>query len=83
MPIGSRIRSPGRRNEIAAIDQKIETAFEHVNELVLGRMDVRRHERAGWQSRVPGKRIFTELLWHIGLAEDVPDDAVDARWWPW
>src|ERR1700691_514721 len=26
---------------------KIESAFDHVDELVLGRMDVRRHERAG------------------------------------
>ena len=41
-------------------------------------MDVRRHERAGRKSGVPGKRILAELLGDVGLTEDIPNNAVDA-----
>src|SRR5439155_560714 len=47
----------GAGHEILAVDQKVEPAFEHVDELLLGRMDVRRHERAGGKRRVPGERM--------------------------
>src|SRR3954451_24457738 len=41
-------------------------------------MDVGRHEGAGRKNGVPGKRILAELFRHVGLPEDIPDDAVDA-----
>ena len=47
-------------------------------EFILGRMNVRRDEGAGGEGRVPGKRIVAELLRHVGLAEDIPGNAVDA-----
>src|SRR5207253_10888027 len=66
------------RDEFLAVDHEVEAALEHVDELILGGMDVRRHEGAGREAGVPGERSLANLLRHIGLAQDVPDDAVDA-----
>ena len=49
------------------------TALQHVDELVLVGVDVRRHEGAGREQRVPGEGAFGQRLGHVGLAEDVPD----------
>ena len=58
------------------VEQDVETPFEHVDELILLRMDMRRHHRAGRHGSVPGKARLAKLLGHIGLAEDVPGDPV-------
>jgi 2-polyprenyl-6-methoxyphenol hydroxylase-like FAD-dependent oxidoreductase len=67
----------GGSDELATVKHEVEPALEHVDELVLRRMDMRRHERAGRQRRVPGERVFRNLLRHVRLAENVPDNAVD------
>src|SRR5215469_17222122 len=67
----------GRGNDVLAVEHEIETALEHVDELVLRRMDVRRHERAGRKSRVPGKRTLADSLRHVSLAKNIPGDAVE------
>src|SRR5215475_9046270 len=41
-------------------------------------MDVWRHEGARRKRRVPGKAVLGAVLGYIGLAEDVPGDALDA-----
>jgi hypothetical protein len=67
----------GRGNELAPLEYQVEPAVEQVDELVLGRMNVRRHEGAGRKCRVPGKGIFGKLLRHVGLAENIPGNTVD------
>ena len=42
-----RTRSPGLACSLASPELQVEHALEHVDELVLGRMDVQRHEGAG------------------------------------
>jgi hypothetical protein len=69
----------GGGEKVAAVDHAVDPPLEHVDELVLGRMDVRRHEGAGRKRRVPGERLLVDLLRHVGLAEDIPHDPVDAR----
>src|SRR5262249_61627314 len=70
--------SARRGDDLFAVEEQIEPALEHVDELVLGGMDVGRHEGARREGRVPGERGFAYLLRHVSLAEDVPDDPVDA-----
>ena len=40
-------------DEVAAIEEKLEPAFEHIDELVLRRMNMRRHESTGRKRRMP------------------------------
>src|ERR1700743_85703 len=61
-----------------AIEHEVEPSLEDVEILVLGRMDVRRHESAGRTSRVPRGAVRAAGFRHIGLAEDVPANALDA-----
>ena len=61
-----------------AVEHQVEAALEHIDELVLRRMDVRRHEGAGRQQRVPGEAALGHLQRRVGLAEDVPDDTIHA-----
>src|ERR1700751_2093360 len=71
-------QTAGGGNDGRALEYKIEAAFEHVDEFVLRRVDVRRHESAGRKRGVPGKRTLAHRLRHVGLAENIPDDAVKA-----
>jgi hypothetical protein len=47
----------GRRmgQGVGAVDHQFELALEHINELLLRRMDMRRHEGARRKGRVPGE----------------------------
>ncbi len=62
----------------AAVEHELELALEHVDELVLRRMDVRGDERSRRKGRVPGEGTLAHLLRHVDLAENVPADVVDA-----
>jgi hypothetical protein len=64
--------------DVPAVDHQIEAALEHVDEFVLRRVNVRRHESAGRKRRVPGKRTIADRLRHVNLAENIPDDVVNA-----
>src|SRR5262245_46065025 len=71
-------------NEIAAgrrllftVQQEIETAFEHVDEFILSRMDMRRNEGGRRKGGVPGKRAIRQVLRQIRLTEDIPNNAVN------
>src|SRR5690242_13415291 len=63
---------------LSAIEEEVEPALEDVEIFVLVRMDVRRHEGADRERRVPGKAVLRSALRHIDLAEDVPGDALNA-----
>src|SRR5580698_1801836 len=63
---------------VAAVDHQFQLALEHVNELLLRRMDMRRHEGARRTGRVPGEGALTNLLGHVGLTKNVPSDVVEA-----
>src|SRR3974377_1360384 len=60
------------------IEQKIKPPFEHVDELILCRMNMRRHRGSWRKGRMPGERALADLLGHVGLAENIPADPVDA-----
>src|SRR5277367_684979 len=62
----------------ASVEHQLELTLEHVDEFVLRRMDMRRHERVGRKRRVPRERTLAHLLRHVGLPEDVPGDVVEA-----
>src|SRR5215213_9447402 len=66
------------RDELAPVDDHVHASLEHVDVLVLGWMNVRRHEGAGRKRCVPGERVLAQRFRHIGLAEDVPDDTLEA-----
>ena len=63
---------------VAAVQEQVEPALQHVDELVLVRVDMRRDEGAIGKGRMPRERGVADLQRHIGLAENVPDDAVHA-----
>src|SRR5215467_16194013 len=44
-----------KRVEVPTVEDTIELTLEHVDEFVLGRMDMRRHERARREGSVPGE----------------------------
>src|SRR5437588_12992854 len=69
----------GSRRIVVPVDQEIEFSLEHVNELILGGMNMGRHGRAGWKGCMPTERALGELLGHVGLAENIPADSVEAR----
>src|SRR6202040_3431852 len=57
---------------------EVELAFQHVEIFVLIGMDMRRHESAGRQRRMPRKAMVGAVLRHIGLAEDIPGNSLHA-----
>src|SRR5215469_7598563 len=63
-------------NDIFSVEHEIETPFEHIDEFVLRRVDVRRHESAGRKRGVPGKRTLAHRLRHVSLTENIPDNTV-------
>ena len=58
-------------------EHEIELPLQHIKIFILVGMNMRRHERARWQRRVPGEAVLGIALRHIGLAEDVPGNALD------
>src|SRR5665213_2536389 len=63
---------------VGARQHEIEFSLQHVEIFVLVGMDVRRHEGAGRQGRVPGERILRAALRHIGLAQNIPGNTLHA-----
>src|ERR1700730_17540730 len=59
------------------VEQEIEPPLEHIDELILGGMNMGRHRCSVWKRSVPGKRILGHLFRHVGLAENVPADPVN------
>src|ERR1700722_3810435 len=68
----------GAGRGLLPVEQQFEVTFREIEELILGRMDMRRHESAGRKGGMPGEGTIRKMLWHIGLAENVPADVVDA-----
>src|SRR5262249_50046173 len=67
------------RHNLLTVEKEIETPFEQVDELILCRMDMRRNECFGRKGRVPGKRTLAQRFRNISLAQNIPDNAFDAR----
>src|SRR5262249_16096147 len=53
-------------------------ALEKEDEFVWGGVNVGGQESAGRKGRVPGKRALAHRLRHVGLAHNIPDDAIKA-----
>src|SRR5262249_29634033 len=66
-------------HNLLTVEKEIETPFEQVDELILCRMDMRRNECFGRKGRVPGKRTLAQRFRNISLAQNIPDNAFDAR----
>src|ERR1041384_1490566 len=64
--------------KLTAPQEEGEPAPEDVEIFVLVGMDVRRHEGADREGRVPGEAVLGAALRHVDLAEDVPGDALNA-----
>ena len=69
---------PGAAPGFFAVEPELELAFDDSNELILVGMNMRRNERSGRKQRVEGERRLGELHRPIGLAENIPDDVVEA-----
>jgi len=67
-----------RRLGLAAAQHEIELSLQDIEIFVLIRMDMRRHEGAGRQRRVPGEGMLGAVFRHIGLAEDIPENSLHA-----
>ena len=77
-PLGHADKVAGLRREILAVEPQIVAAAQHIDELILVRMNVRRHEGAAREYGVPRHRSVRLLLQRVGLAQNVPDDVAKA-----
>src|SRR6266567_6580607 len=57
-----------------SVEIEIERTLQHVDEFVLRRMHVRRHERAGRIERLECKAVIALRLEPVDMAEDIPRD---------
>src|SRR6516165_5471974 len=71
-------RVAGRCEFIGTIEHEIEPALQNVEIFILIGMDVRRHESARRKGRMPGEAVLAAILRHIGLAENIPGNALNA-----
>src|SRR5258708_15116676 len=66
------------RELVGAVEHELEPAFQDVEILILVGMNMRRHEGAGRKRRMPREAVFGASLRHIGLAENVPANSLNA-----
>src|SRR5215472_14963519 len=58
-------------NDVLPSRTRSRRLLEHVDEFVLHRMNVRRHESARRKGSVPGNRALAHRLRHVGLAQNI------------
>ena len=64
------------RLHLRLAELQVERPLEHIDELVLLRMDVQRHERPGRIQRLEAEAAFRGCLQIIAMPEHAPDDRI-------